>query len=512
MFTKTGNTNNLLILGFLSLILFVILMISSTIKPYGFFIDELYFLACSKRLAFGYIDQPPLSIALLTLMQKLFGSSMLVVRLLPALSISATVFVTGLTARRLGGSLASMLLAGLAVMVMPVLLLFGSFYSMNAYEPLIWTTVVFFVVKMIQEQNPKYWLHIGILMGIGLEMKHTIVLYGVALLIGFLLSDQRKLLFNKWILWGGMACFILILPNLVWQYVNHFPSLELYSNSFSSKNIDKSYLQVIIEQMFFVNPFTFLLWISGLIVLLTPWGKPYRLMLFAYGFLLFVILAGHSSRPDRIASVYTFFMASGAVAIEHYLKSHWKRIVQISLALLIITGGIIITPAFCPILPPQTLKPYLSGMGLQFDIEAGKKGEPIPQWLADRIGWHELAADVAQVYHALPENEKQNAVIISTNYGEAGALELYGPEFGLPPVFATHNSFHSWGPPSDSVRTYIGIMIDIEDVRPRFDSVQEAKVFHCPDCTRPQQNIPVYILRGPKFSIEKAWPDFKNYN
>jgi hypothetical protein len=511
MFTNK-TSNNLYILGSLSLVLFAILMISSTIKPYGYFIDELYFLACSKRLAFGYIDQPPLSIALLALMQKLFGSSMIVVRLLPALSISATVFVTVLIARRLGGSLASMLLAGLGVMVMPVLLVFGSFYSMNAYEPLIWTTVVFFVAKMIQEQNPKYWLHIGILMGLGLEMKHTIVLYGIALLIGFLISDQRKLLFNRWILWGGLACFILILPNLVWQYVNHFPSLELYSNSFSSKNINKSYLQVIVEQIVFVNPFTFLLWISGLIVLLTPWGKPYRLMLIAYFFLLLVILAGHSSRPDRIASIYTFFMASGAVALEQFLKSYWKRVAQISIAVLLITGGILLTPVFCPILPPQTMKPYLAAIGLHFDIEEGKKGEPIPQWLADRIGWHELAADVAQVYQALPESEKQNVVIISTNYGEAGALELYGPEFGLPPVFATHNSFHSWGPPSDSVGTYIGVMIDIDDVRPRFESVQEAKVFHCPDCTRPQQNIPIYILRGPKFSIKKAWPDFKNFH
>jgi hypothetical protein len=487
-------------------------MISSTIKPYGYFIDELYFLACSKRLAFGYIDQPPLSIALLALIQKLFGSSMMVVRLLPALSISATVFVTGLITRRLGGSLASMILAGLGVMVMPVFLLFGSFYSMNAYEPLIWTSVVFFVVKMVQEQNPKYWLHIGILMGIGLEMKHTIVLYGIALLFGFLLSDQRKLLFNRRILWGGLACFILILPNLVWQFVNHFPSLELYSNSFTSKNIDKSYIQVILEQIFFVNPATFLLWISGLIVLLTPWGKPYRLMLFAYGFLLLVILAGHSSRPDRIASIYTFFMASGAVAIEQYLKSSWKRVIRISMAGLMITGGVFLAPAFCPILPPQTLKPYLAEMGLQFDIEEGKKGEPIPQWLADRIGWRELAADVAQVYHAMPEKEKQNAVIISTNYGEAGALELYGPEFGLPAVFATHNSFHSWGPPSDTVQIYIGVMIDIDDVRPRFDSVHEAKVFLCPDCTRPQQNIPIYILRGPEFSMKKEWQNFKNYH
>jgi len=383
---------------------------------------------------------------------------------------------------------------------------------MNAFEPLIWTTIVFFVIKMVQSKNPKYWLHIGVLMGIGLEMKHTIVLYGVALLIGFLFSDKRKLLYNSWILWGGLACFLLILPNLVWQYSNHFPSLELYSNSFSSKNIEKSYFQVIIEQVVFTNPVNFLLWISGLLFLLTQWGKQYRLFLVAFVFLLFVMVAGHSSRPDRIASIYTILVAVGAVGLETTLKPKLKIITLGGLYIIVLAGGIMLTPAFIPIFQPHTLKPYLNGLGLHFDIEEGKKGEPIPQWLADRIGWPELVSDVAQVFYALPENEKHNAVIISTNYGEAGALELYGSGFGLPPVYATHNSFHSWGPPSDSVRTYIGVMIDIDDVKPRFDSVEVAKVFHCQDCTKPQQKIPIYILRGPKFSIEKAWPEFKNFH
>lgn len=512
MFSKNNTTSNLCMLAGLSLGMFFLLMISCTIKPYGYFIDEVYFIACSKHLAFGYIDQPPLSIALLAILRWLFGTSIFVVRLLPAISIALTVFITGLIARRLGGSLVSMLIAGLGAMVMPVFLLFGSFYSMNAYEPLIWTLVVFFVVKMLQENNPRYWLHIGVLMGLGLEMKHTIVLYGIALIVGFLLSDKRKMLFNKWVLWGGLACFILILPNLIWQYVNHFPSLELYSNSFSNKNISKSYLQVVLEQIIFTNPFTFLLWFTGLIALAFHKGKPYRLFLFAYLFLLLVILLGHSSRPDRIASIYTFFLAFGAVVIEKSLKSLWRGFAQISIIVLLLTGGILLAPVFCPLMPPQTLKPYLSKLGLHFDIEEGKKGEPIPQWLADRIGWHELAAEVSQVYNALPENEKQNTVIISTNYGEAGALDLYGTEFGLPPVYATHNSFHSWGPPPDSVRTYIGVMIDIDDVRPRFDSAQEASVFHCEDCTRPQRNIPIYILRGPRFSMQKEWPKFKNYN
>ncbi len=497
------------LLALLSLITFFIFIISSTIQPYGFFIDEVYFIACSKRLAFGYVDQPPLSLFLLSGVVELFGHNMIAIRVLPALSMAATVFMTGLVARRLGGGLVSMLLAGLAVMMMPVFMIFGSFYSMNAYEPLILVLVVFFMLKMIQEDDPKYWLHVGILAGIGLEMKHTFVLYGLALVIGLMISDRRKLLFNRWVLWGGLACLIIILPNLIWQYIHDFPSLELYKNSFTSKNIEKPYLQVVLEQVIFVNPATFLLWFTGLIAVVFPKGKPYRFMLFAYLFLLFVLVSGRSSRPDRIASIYTFFMASGAVAIEQYLRSYWKAIARVSVAALMLTAGIILAPAFMPLMPPAELKPYLSRLGLKFDIEEGKMGEPIPQWLADRIGWRELASEVSEVYHSLPAEEQRNCVIVCDDYGPGGAMEIYAAEFGLPPVFATHNSFHSWGPPSDSIKTYIGVSIDAEGTRPLFETMELAGVSLCPDCTRPQREIEIYVMRGPKISIEKEWERFR---
>jgi hypothetical protein len=138
--------------------------------------------------------------------------------------------------------------------------------------------------------------------------------------------------------------------------------------------------------------------------------------------------------------------------------------------------------------------------------------EPIPQWLADRLGWKELAYDVAAVYHSLSPEEQRNAVIISTNYGEAGALDLYAPEFGLPRVFATHNSYHSWGPPPDSTRTFIGVYVSRADLVSRFDSVATAAIDTCADCTRPQQQIPISIARGPRFLISREWANFKIYD
>jgi 4-amino-4-deoxy-L-arabinose transferase-like glycosyltransferase len=499
-------------LALLSLIAFIFLIISSTIKPYGFFIDELYFMSCSQRLAFGYVDQPPLSIAILSLVIKLFGNNMIAIRVLPALCMAATVFISGLLARRLGGALPSMLLTGLAVMFLPIFLVFTSFYSMNAYEPLLLVSVVFFLVKMVQEDDARYWLHVGILSGIALEMKHTFVLYGFALILGMLISGKRRLLFNRWLLWGALACFMVLLPNIIWQVMNGFPSLELYRNSFTSKNIEKGYFQVILEQVLFISPAAFPLWITGLVALLFSRGKPYRFMFFAYIFLLFVMVSGRSSRPDRIASIYLFFIAYGSVAIELYLKKGWQRVVQVAMAILMIAAGIVLSPIFCPVMQPAQLKQHIASLGLKIEIEEGKKGEPIPQWLADRIGWEEMAAEVSKVYHSLPEAEQCNCVVVSDSYGAAGAFELYSKEFGLPPVYCTHNSFHSWGPPSDSVKTYIGFQIDSDAARELFDSVEIASTSYCPDCTRPQREVPIFILRGPRISVEKEWEGMRNYH
>ena len=505
--------NELLLLLGLSFGLFLYQVLTAAFSPYGYFIDELYYIACSKRLAFGYVDQPPLAVFLLALSRAVLGESVTALRVLPALAVSANVFLTGLMARRLGGDRMAMVLAAVAAILAPDYLLMGSFFSVNAFELVIWTAVAYLAIKMVQENDPRWWLAIGLLLGLGLETKHTIVLYGVALLVGMAFTGARRLLATKWFLAGILTSGLLLLPNLVWQYLKGFPSLEFYRNAMLNKNIPTGPLDVVFGQVLFANPFALPLWIAGLVYLLfVTGGRRYRFLGLAYLVLLLIMILGGSSRPDRIAAMYTVLFAAGAVFLENVGRVRARRYAAITVLILMTAGGLVFVPAFSPVLPPAPLGRYLSAIGFSFSVEIGKTDEAIPQWIADRLSWPELVSDVAAVYRSLPREEQRDAILISSSYGEAGALELYGPKFGLPAVFATHNSYHDWGPPSDSVKTYIIVFADREGLERQFDSIVEAAVHTCEHCTRPQRRIPIYVARGPRFSAKAAWPTFKEYH
>ena len=190
------NKTDLIILSGISIIIFLFLILTGVLSSYGYFIDELYYLSCSHRLAFGYVDQPPLSIFILYVNRILFGDSLLAIRWIPALTISATVFLSGIITKQLGGGRYAMVMSSVAVAGCPVYLLFGSFYSMNVFEIFIWTLIMYYTIRILKEDNPKYFIVIGLLLGMGLEMKHTMITYALGFIIGTTISRSRKLLWN----------------------------------------------------------------------------------------------------------------------------------------------------------------------------------------------------------------------------------------------------------------------------------------------------------------------------
>ncbi len=510
--TPRLNRNDLAVLVAMSLGLTLYHLLTSAFSAYGYFIDEFYYIACAKHLAAGYVDHPPLSPLLLAATRSLLGDSLPALRVLPALASGGLVFMTGYVAAQFGGGRGAIVLAALAASVMPVYLLMGSFYSMNAFEPLIWMLLVSLVITTIREDRSKLWVAVGVTAGLGLEMKHTVALYLVALLIGIAATTARRSLWSRWCLWGLAACAVLVLPNVAWQMANGFPSLAFYREAALNKNIATSPLAVVTTQILFANPLALPLWLAGLAWLLFAGaGRPHRFLAIAYLALLSAMMAAGASRPDRIGAIYAPLFAAGAVATASIASVPLRRLSLALAVVLLVAGGVVFVPVFTPLYPPVVLKPYLRFIGLSFDIEPQKRSEPVPQWLADRLGWEELAADVSAVYRSLPPQERLRTVIVSTNYGEAGALELFGPRYGLPPVFATHNSYHSWGPPPESAQTYICVFVEPDDLRRVFNRVEEARIHTCGDCTRPQRRIVIYVAREPRMSISRSWPRFKNY-
>jgi 4-amino-4-deoxy-L-arabinose transferase-like glycosyltransferase len=225
----------------LAAITFLVLMIPNFNRAYGYFIDEFYYLACARRLAFGYVDHPSLSPLLLAVSKWFLGTSIPAIRCLPALAVSATVFLTGLIARRLGGRTSAQILAAVAVMSAPTMLVMGGIFTVNAFEILIWVIAVYVLLRILQTGDARRWLVFGVVAGIGLQNKHTMALLGIALVIGLLFIPARRFFLGKWFWLGGGIALCILLPNQLWQVAHGWPSLEFYRNAELYKNVPRRF-------------------------------------------------------------------------------------------------------------------------------------------------------------------------------------------------------------------------------------------------------------------------------
>src|SRR5215472_9835687 len=292
---------------------------------YGYFRDELYYIACGRHLAFGYVDQPPLSILLLQLSQMLLGDSLFAIRFLPALAGAAIVALTGIIARELGGRAWAIALACAGSLCALFNLAVGNFFSMNAFEPLFWMGSVHLIVRIINGGSPMLWLWLGVLLGLGLENKHSAAFFAAAILVGLLLTPERRQFAQKYIWLGGAIATAIALPNILWQAQHHWPTYELLSNiAHSNKNVALSPAQFIGQQPVFMNPGTLPLWLFGLIWLFgSRDGRRYMVLGIIYLIMLaeFIILHGKSY---YLAPAYPMLFAAGGVAVERVFANRLK--------------------------------------------------------------------------------------------------------------------------------------------------------------------------------------------
>jgi len=499
----------------ISLATFLLIFISGLTKGYGFFIDEFYYVACANNLAFGYVDHPPLAPFILRILTFLFGDSLLVVRFLPALAASGTVFLTGKLAEAIGGKVYAQSLSAVAVMTSPVILAFAGFYSMNAFEPVIALLLFHSILRIQKGSKPWLYVYAGALIGLGIMNKHTFVLVALVLVLSLLLTSERKILFNRWAVAAVLIAVVMVLPNLFWQIANGFPSLEFYRNITFDKNIYTSPGAFLLQQLLMIAPFALPLTVAGVIYLFTNKElKNFRFLIFFFiGTVLLIMLTG-TSRPDRTLYAYPIAFAAGALFFERVLsKFSSKFLYAIPIIFLLIGLGVIL-PLVLPFFQYDTVKNYVEKIGLNTEIERGKK-PPLPQLLADRIGWEEKVDMMQRAYFSLPVEERRRTVLAGSNYGQAGAIDYYGKKYGLPPALTGHNNYYLW-----SIKKLHGDMLlqmdnrqSLEGYQSIFDSVKIFDgSFQNPYVSNHENNLVIFICRGPKHSLRQLLDMGKNFH
>lgn len=481
---------------------------------YGYFRDELYFLDCGRHLDWGYVDHAPL-VGLVARLALLLGASLPVLRAIPALAGATTLFLTGALAWRLGGGRFAQGLAALAILAMPIRLAIDSLFTMNSFEPLFWTGAAYVLVRIVQTGDLRRWVPLGAILGAGLMNKHSTVFFAIALAAGVVLTPLRAHLRTRWPWLGALAALLVFSPNLLWQVRHDFATLEDLRNvARSGKNVVLGPVAFVAQQVLMTHPVLVPLWAGGLVWLFRGERGRYRSLAWTC-VVFFGLLFALKGKNYYLAPIYPLLVAAGGVACERALESWrpmrgrlWPRAAVVGLVL---AGGAVVAPLMLPLLSPERYLAYERVLGISRPkTEVAHEG-PLPQMFGDQFGWPELTADVARIYQALPPRDRERAAIFAGNYGEAGAVNLFGPRLGLPPAISAHQTHFFWGPRGATGEVLIVLQGSRERLEERCTSVEEAgRHFH--PWGMAEENGPIYVCRGLKTPVPELWPRLKHWN
>lgn len=481
-----------------------------TNNAYSIFRDELYFIVCGRRLAFGYVDHPPLAPLLARLGTALFGETVFGVRFFAAVMGSLSIVLAALFARELGGRRFAQGAAGFAVLCSIIYLGVHSNLGTHTSEVVFWTAIALVLARLIRTEDPRLWPLFGLFAGLGLQNKHSIVFFAFGLVAGLLFTPERRLLWSRWLIAGGVVALLVFLPNLIWQAIHGWPTLEFLSNvKSSSKNVVLTPWAYFGQQILLVSPTLLPLWVGGLAFLFfaAP-AKKYRALGWSY-LITFTVIVLLKGKNYYLAPIYATLLAAGAVAFERWTDSRLRFTRPVYGALALLTAAII-SPLVLPILSPERLLAYQTALGVTPMRTETSHTAALPQTFADQLGWEDFAERVARAYQSLPEEERSKAGIFAQNYGEAGALDVHGKRFNLPPALSGHQNYFLWGPQGFTGEVLIVIDDGPDDLRTLCESVEDAGPALRHPLAMPYENrTSIYICRRLKQPLSALWPKTK---
>jgi hypothetical protein len=481
-----------------------VLLHTLTNGQYGFHRDELATLDDARYLAWGYVAYPPLTPFIGRVALELFGPSLVGVRFFSALAQGVAMILAGLMTRELGGSRLAQVVAALAVAIAPVSLAQGALFQYVSFDYLWWVLIAYLMIRLLKSENPRWWLGIGAVIGLGMMTKYTMLFFVASIVGGVILTKARRYLASPW-LWGGVALSLLIfLPNLIWQVQHDFISLE-YLSSIHARDIRIGRTEgFLIEQLFVgANPFTLPFWVAGLyFYFFTSAGQRYRILgwMYVISFGLFLAAQG---RSYYLGPAYPMLIAAGVVVWEQWLASlsaGWARLVQGVTWGALAVGGLICGALFLPVAPVK------SGL---WDLTS-----EIHDIFTEQIGWPELVETVAGIYAALPATEKPQVGILAGNYGEAGAINLYGPAYGLPEAISGINSYWLRGYGDPPPQTLIVVGFQRDRVEQYFETCKLVGPVTNRYNVKNEETTAypgIFICRGLRQPWPELWPHFRQF-
>jgi 4-amino-4-deoxy-L-arabinose transferase-like glycosyltransferase len=499
MITKEQKSNSIILLLLaLSGILIHILLNGQ----YGFHRDELDVLMNARQLDWGYVAYPPLTPFIARLGLELFGESLRGLRVFSAIAQGIVMILAGLMARDMGGRRNAQVLSAFAVFIAPIALMAGTWIMYFAFDYLWWVLVAFFLVRLLATDDERYWLGIGAGIGFGMMTKFTMAFWVIALVVAVLITPARKYLRSKWLYIGAALAFLIYLPNFIWQIQHNFISLD-FLTAIHERDIRWGRADdFLIEQLYgTTNPFSLPLWTVGLsLCLFGASMNRFRMSgwMFIVAFLLFLINRG---RAYYVAPAYVMLLAAGCVGFENWLDTRAAKTRRLGFGLL---WGMQVIGCLIAIVLMKPIAPINSPL---WEVTSS-----VNEDVVEMVGWQDLTAQVARTYQSIPENEKPRTVILAGNYGEAGALDLYGKQYNLPLIVSGSNSlwYRGYGEPEPETVIVVGFESSYagsffgsckypDTVTNRFQVKNEETTHH----------TSIYVCREPRRDWKDMWPEMQ---
>jgi len=507
---ERGWTSGPAIVAYLAVALFAAHMAFA--RNYGYFVDELYHLACAEHLAWGYVDQPSLIAVIGWLARKLFGDSLPAIRFFPALAAAGKVLLTGMIAREMGARRFAQGLAALCVLAAPVYLFLDHVLTMNAFEPLFWMGGAWLVLRIIRTGNQKLWLAFGALAGVGLHNKYSMLFFGLGVFVGLLLTPHRRFFLQPWIWLGGLLALLLFLPNILWNVQHDFPFLTLQQNiRASGRNVALTPLGFLSQQILLMHPLTLPLWLAGLGWLLFS-KAAVRFCVLGWTFLVILAcLLLLDGRVYYLAPAYPMLFAAGAIAFQDLAERRRLAWTLPVYATLLSLGALVLAPMSLPVLPVEAYLRHAKRIGLeQPRIETHRLG-PLPQLYADMHGWEEMVQATAAAYYKLPPEIRAKTAIFGNSYGHAGAIDLFGAKYGLPKAIGGHQTYWLWGYRDYTGESTLVLGSSLQDAARVCVEVEPVGEIYHP-YSMPYNHFQILHCRGLREPMETMWPRFRNWN